>query len=133
MINKIYEIIKIGVKKLFGITVISVVITAFIMGTLFINEQLGPLVDDFLGNERPSMETCEWGMSGNRCSPTPCKRYNIQDLNCVYDGIEDSFPPLRDPPSYYVCEGYGRVKVVCECYYSSREEFNKDMETKFKT
>lgn len=73
---------------------------------------------------------CEWGITGGlggtRCTEAPCKRYNIDELECVYEGYTGSgvFGMTDFNTRYYSCKGYGRVAERCVEHWSSYEEVN---------
>ena len=73
--------------------------------------------------------TCgDWGIiqQGNRvsCNEPICKKYNIDDYKCVYDGYTgNGFLGMKDYSTrYYICEGLGRVAFHCIEHYKSRAE-----------
>lgn len=84
---------------------------------------------------------CEWSSycepSGCYCNEPPCKRYNIQGNNCVQEGYTGKgFLGMTDfDKVYYVCEGYGRMALHCEEYYTKTEweqQIIKEHEESFK-
>ncbi len=76
------------------------------------------------------LQICEWGTTGSgvhqRCTEAPCKRYNIDEIECVYEGYTGSgaFGMTDFNTPYYSCKGYGRVAERCVEHWSSYEEVN---------
>lgn len=60
---------------------------------------------------------CEWGIvrtgfSHWECKGQPCKVYNIDNLDCIYKGM-DRKALLYNYEEIYMCKDYGEIRKVC--------------------
>lgn len=110
-------------------------ISLFVVGTIVFVFVIAPMKDvGMFQNEsdqtKEMLQECQWGITGGlggtRCTEAPCKRYNIDELECVYEGYTGSgvFGMTDFNTRYYSCKGYGRVAERCVEHWSSYEEVN---------